>query len=374
MNAVEIISLLKNSQNISQVDLQKIEHELAIKPWFSALHLLKAKTLHNNGSSLFNGALKNAAIYSGDRSVLYHFIHDFEVPYKTVKSDTGAVDFPEEVYLQKDISVPEIIVNAEKSDKDENTPETHLNENNTDVVSVDTNKESDQIAEPESDAQETQQDHIEENPVIEKDHVEIQQTKESEFNLIDDEGDEVPEIDLNKEVESRIKVVYNPTKELSKFLKPLEPETEHEPISKKVFYDPEKELANYNQPSESEKKSDTHDFSYWLEHFDEKETAPPQLNTFDKTPKPDATELLDNFIKNRPSISKGKAEFFNPENVAKKSEELHLDLVSESLAQLFEKQGKIEQALDIYEKLKLQKPNNIAYFATRIKELKDLLK
>ena len=44
-------------------------------------------------------------------------------------------------------------------------------------------------------------------------------------------------------------------------------------------------------------------------------------------------------------------------------------LVSEPLAELFAKQGKIEKAIEMYKKLSLQNPEKRAYFATKIKEL-----
>lgn len=44
-------------------------------------------------------------------------------------------------------------------------------------------------------------------------------------------------------------------------------------------------------------------------------------------------------------------------------------LMSEPLAELFAKQGKIEKAIEMYKKLSLQNPEKRAYFATKIKEL-----
>ena len=58
--------------------------------------------------------------------------------------------------------------------------------------------------------------------------------------------------------------------------------------------------------------------------------------------------------------------------MARKSEELKLDLVSESLAKLYLKQGMLDNALEIYEKLMLQNPSNNTFFAAQIEKIKKL--
>ena len=92
-----------------------------------------------------------------------------------------------------------------------------------------------------------------------------------------------------------------------------------------------------------------------------------------KISKPEIDDLLDRFIKRNPSISRPKAEFYKPENMAKKSEEFHGEVASETLAGLFYKQGLLHQSLEIYEKLVLQNPDKKGIFAARIKSIKEEL-
>ena len=84
-------------------------------------------------------------------------------------------------------------------------------------------------------------------------------------------------------------------------------------------------------------------------------------------------DLLDRFIKKNPSISRTKTEFYKPENMARKSEEFHGEVASETLANLFYKQGHLHKSLEIYEKLMLQNPDKKDNFAARIFSIKEEL-
>ena len=48
------------------------------------------------------------------------------------------------------------------------------------------------------------------------------------------------------------------------------------------------------------------------------------------------------------------------------------DVVTEAMADVWEKQGHITKAIDIYNKLSLLDPSKSAYFAAKIEELKKL--
>ena len=82
-------------------------------------------------------------------------------------------------------------------------------------------------------------------------------------------------------------------------------------------------------------------------------------------------ELIDKFIAENPSISKPKAEFYNPISVAQNSIIDHGEIVSETLAKIYFKQGYFDKAISIYEKLSLNNPEKSVYFAAQIEMIKE---
>jgi tetratricopeptide (TPR) repeat protein len=82
-------------------------------------------------------------------------------------------------------------------------------------------------------------------------------------------------------------------------------------------------------------------------------------------------ELIDKFILENPSISRPKAEFYNPISVAQNSIIDQENIVSETLAKIYEKQGYFDKAISIYEKLGLKYPEKSRYFAAQIERIKE---
>lgn len=106
----------------------------------------------------------------------------------------------------------------------------------------------------------------------------------------------------------------------------------------------------------------------------EKHAALPQdpvfTNTEKKPPLQSKEALIDKFILEEPRISKPKADFFSPDDSAQRSNIDEEEIVSETLAQLYAKQGNTTKAIQIYKKLSLLNQEKSRYFAAQIEKLK----
>ncbi|MHA8098662.1 hypothetical protein VR479_05130 [Aquirufa aurantiipilula] len=117
---------------------------------------------------------------------------------------------------------------------------------------------------------------------------------------------------------------------------------------------------------------------YFESIFDIEEMAAPyvELESF-KTVIPDVTEqmqVIDDFLQNLPSIARPKKHVSDEDtDVLDLAELKNVIPVSETFAEILERQEKYERAIEMYEKLSLIKPEKSLYFASRISELKHKL-
>ena len=124
----------------------------------------------------------------------------------------------------------------------------------------------------------------------------------------------------------------------------------------------ESKTVSTNSPESSirqSKEAGAKTFSQWLEALNsEKNTNYKNLEAI--------THFIDD-VKKRES-----AEFFSASKMAKKSLVENEDVVSETLADIYLKQGHYEKAKKAYAKLSLLVPEKKHYFASKIKQIEEL--
>jgi hypothetical protein len=102
-----------------------------------------------------------------------------------------------------------------------------------------------------------------------------------------------------------------------------------------------------------------------LEHLEELPLKKPKQLT--------NAELIDKFIKEEPKIVP-KPTFFDPVDSAKHSLMDNESVVSETLAEIYYKQGNLSKAIKIYKKLSLVNPQKSSYFAAQIEKIRKEIK
>ncbi|MCF6171616.1 MAG: hypothetical protein L3J66_11620 [Bacteroidales bacterium] len=103
------------------------------------------------------------------------------------------------------------------------------------------------------------------------------------------------------------------------------------------------------------------------------ETHSQQVTTHLQTAK-SKWELMDEFIKNEPGISRSRETFFSATDASRRSVVDQENIVSETLAKIYFDQQYFEKAINIYEKLSLKYPEKSIYFAALIEKAKNELK
>ncbi len=133
-----------------------------------------------------------------------------------------------------------------------------------------------------------------------------------------------------------------------------------------------------NVQEETKESSEPNDFFAWLKSTDkeeikeEKELAQEPNNKGIETKPHKSLVTIEKFLSNKTTSKKKKASFFSPAEMAKRSDNIEGEIVSETLAKLYEEQERYPEAILTYEKLILLFPQKETYFATRIKNLRNL--
>jgi tetratricopeptide (TPR) repeat protein len=96
-----------------------------------------------------------------------------------------------------------------------------------------------------------------------------------------------------------------------------------------------------------------------------------EIKSDKSTFKKSKSELIDQFIRNAPRITRNQTDFFNPIDYSKRSDTDKEDIVSETLAKIYFNQGSFEKAIGIYKKLILKVPEKSSYFARQIEKIRE---
>ena len=382
-----IIDYIKNPSLMGKQAEDTLSQQLEKYPYFNTLHILLAKSQKNQHAFAFTKSLKSASLYAGDRKILYKFIEgrfeqaQIEEGVEQKNVETTAESFfikeeepqPVEQTLKVEEEIPVLAVTDPiHIDLEERTLE---KETENLVETSEEVKPDIKINEVTLEAEVEAPGEIlrpVETPEPIDEAIQTSQDTETYQHIEDKESDLSDEQDFFSWLDNFNIVTPKPLQEIA--IKEPAPEVNE------IKEDVSEMDANILEATETGDETIVYDPAGWAEiaydiqaFVKQKEPEPEEEKAPKGQTKEEIDALLDRFIKKNPSISRTKTEFYKPENMARKSEEFHGEVASETLAALFYRQGHLHKSLELYEKLILQNPDKKEIFAARIKSIKEEL-
>jgi hypothetical protein len=338
--------------------------------------LLYVKNLHKEHNIHFNQQLRIAAAFAGDRSLLKKLLEESREPEVYEPSlaedkDVAPVSEPEKADHETVADDPgkEIVSDTASAKDQQETPQERQFAKSEPYEDSTPSGPVKELNEEEKEEEKKQEEYLEvgypyTNELDAEDESEAAKTpSERRRKELEHLKKQLQELRMEREKieevirEERIRKAKNKAGKAEKQTEAKEEitqvEEEKTPIEKKSKEKPAKEsLKGKKEPTEA-KSSDATD-------------KPAKKRATKKSKK----ELIDKFIKEEPTIKRGVSSFYDPTEAARKSIMQSDDIATETLARLYLKQGKVLQAIKIYEKLSLKFPEKSDYFAGQIEEIK----
>lgn len=344
MNLEQVAHYIAHPQQLGIAEAPALKSLSEKYPYASVFSLLYLTALANGKSTDLDAALQQHAYRLSDRTQLYHLLHP-SVPFiEDTEEDEMIVPNPEP------ITVPSPEPMAEDTGESVETDETSVTE------AVDSEPEE-TVAEEQVYSDTTESAEI--SDITDFDVLTEAFTREQLFEI--DEPVAFPSFDEEELYEDEVSEEET-----------LSENNESESVSETEETPNSEAVSTKEQPVTDGKRS----FTSWLKSAsnEHSESIAPTNETIRKTEKPvekaKVEEIIDTFIKEEPSITRSKTEFFSPSKKAKESLDEEAVPVSETLAKIFAAQGNYPKAIHVYHQLMLSFPEKKSLFAVQIEALK----
>lgn len=368
MNKARIYAIIEDPSLLSGMPVGELEHLRDAYPWFSAAQTLLAKAYQVQDDHRFTDQLRHAALYTGNRRSLQRFItQEIQVPSAPPEPQPLVTAAEQAPVVEVIPTEPEVLVAPPQVIEEPELPEV-----SEAIVAGEIQALVDDILDEEAPAKE---------PIVviaEQEAVQaltgMAEAEEEPGHALDISAmDDLEKAILAEAVSSSIKIEVSSTEE------------EEERIAPAVVTalpsggaDPEADpFAQWlsRRAREMHYTSSQADTAEESDHPQEAQFRAPEApsvprQTLRQEPVKDRQQaLIERFMKAEPKITPGKSGEYDTTNIARESLEEDFALVTETMAQLFARQGKLDKARKVYRRLIELHPEKSVYFAAQLKNL-----
>ncbi len=328
---------------LDEADMGMVNRWLTEFPWFGTLHTLKAVHAKDQGMADYPHHLHRAAITTHDRGWLYEMVNTSTAPPQDcapITTITTPVDTedsqPANITLTDwvDIFLDDATPMATAQPQEEEWVDWSITLEQVAAV-----KEEISTAIPIEEKETRSQIP---SSIIEEDPESNDYPESVDFAELGELGQDI----LNKAISSSIELEVSEKETTADEVKSPQSKTETADYGDSFL---NFIAASIGQPAEENNAAS--------------QTVSP------KTEEQKKEDVIEKFIQTEPQINRGKAIEYVAGNMAKESLEEDLNLVTETMAKLYIKQGKLDKARKAYKKLIELYPEKSIYFATQLKNL-----
>jgi len=350
MNKQEFLQHLKEPELLSKDSIMPLMDLVSQFPYCSTLQVLLAMNLFKENHIIYESQLKLAACCITDRNLLRLHI-------------AKAGDLREKASLPDEYRVPEANLSQDQetvaaADQQTDQPTEEVARETTGVAETDV--QADETRQAEAAVAETEVEPVAATEPAEKAPVE-------DAKAMAEAPQQAPETEPSAMTDKRVDELVVAATEPEATAESLEPQPEPEVIQEDDIADDEgDEDLQKNEPGRKTIEELKRIVEERIRQIEREKQGKPA-----ETPNPASTvDLIEQFIKNNPSISRPRADFYNPVTFAHQSVIDQENIVSETLARIYINQGHFDKAIVVYEKLSLKYPEKSSYFAALIEETK----
>jgi len=349
-NFLEIINKPYETDKATFSFLKKVTESY---PYFQSAQILLAKNLQQLFKPDFEQQVNKASAYAVNRRKFQRFISDRDKPGLINEKPT----LPSNDSFAQEKELPDILTSLSEEP-----------EKQTELISEpETPNQNDQVEKPEQiiipedtvSITDITTEEVSPDDHPEKKDTESQKSKSVGKVFAEEKKDKLSLLEIVKKRLLDIKSKNQPPSQNSeKEKQPAEPEIR-------------KEEPAIDNPDSKNKSYLPHSFD---SHFNQEEKPKHKIPDFiygKQAKKPDINYLIDKFLKEEPRIKVKKELPEEQEDLSVSSTAEDPQLATETLALVYLKQGKKEEALDVYEKLCLKFPEKSSYFAKKILNIKN---